>query len=56
MLSASEIPAQAPRVAVLRHVAIIMDGNGRWAQRRHLPRLLGHRRGTDNIHPKKSFF
>ena len=51
MLSASEIPAQAPRVAVLRHVAIIMDGNGRWAQRRHLPRLLGHRRGTDNIHP-----
>ena len=51
MLSASEIPAQTARVAVLRHVAIIMDGNGRWAQRRHLPRLLGHRRGTDNIHP-----
>lgn len=27
-----------------------MDGNGRWAQRRHLPRLVGHRHGTNNIH------
>jgi undecaprenyl diphosphate synthase len=34
----------------LRHVAIIMDGNGRWAQRRHMPRLEGHRQGVDNIH------
>src|SRR5579875_3637361 len=32
------------------HVAIIMDGNGRWAQRRHLPRLAGHRAGMRNIH------
>lgn len=32
------------------HVAIIMDGNGRWAQRRHLPRLAGHRAGVRNIH------
>lgn len=31
------------------HVAIIMDGNGRWAQARGLPRLAGHRAGTDNI-------
>jgi undecaprenyl diphosphate synthase len=31
------------------HVAIIMDGNGRWAQERGLPRLAGHRAGTDNI-------
>ncbi len=31
------------------HVAIIMDGNGRWARRRGLPRLAGHRAGTDNI-------
>ena len=30
-----------------RHVAIIMDGNGRWAQRRHLPRIAGHRKGTE---------
>ena len=29
-----------------RHVAIIMDGNGRWAQKRGLPRLLGHRKGA----------
>jgi undecaprenyl diphosphate synthase len=29
-----------------RHVAVIMDGNGRWAQRRHLPRAAGHRSGT----------
>jgi len=32
-----------------QHVAIIMDGNGRWARRRGKPRLLGHRAGTDNI-------
>ncbi len=35
--------------AVPRHVAIIMDGNGRWAARRGLPRLAGHQHGTDNI-------
>jgi undecaprenyl diphosphate synthase len=29
-----------------RHVAVIMDGNGRWAQRKHLPRVAGHRSGT----------
>jgi undecaprenyl diphosphate synthase len=29
-----------------RHIAIIMDGNGRWAQKRHLPRVAGHRTGT----------
>ena len=31
------------------HVGIIMDGNGRWAQQRGLPRLAGHQRGVDNI-------
>jgi undecaprenyl diphosphate synthase len=30
-----------------RHLAVIMDGNGRWAQRRHLPRMAGHRKGTE---------
>ena len=30
-----------------RHVAVIMDGNGRWAKRRALPRIMGHRRGVD---------
>ncbi len=39
-----------PGVRVPRHIAIIMDGNGRWAQRRHLPRLMGHRAGTHHIH------
>jgi undecaprenyl diphosphate synthase len=33
----------------LRHVAIIMDGNGRWATRRHLPRVAGHSRGVDAV-------
>ena len=33
----------------LRHVAIIMDGNGRWAQQRGLPRLEGHRRGAHAV-------
>ena len=31
------------------HVAIIMDGNGRWAKQRGLPRVAGHRAGTDNL-------
>ena len=30
-----------------RHVAIIMDGNGRWAKRHHLPRVVGHQRGVE---------
>jgi len=34
-----------------RHVAIIMDGNGRWAKKRHLPRLAGHKAGGENIRP-----
>ena len=40
----SRLPSPVPR-----HVAIIMDGNGRWAARRGLPRIAGHERGTDNI-------
>jgi len=32
-----------------RHVAIIMDGNGRWANRRHLPRFVGHRSGVQTV-------
>jgi len=32
-----------------RHIAVIMDGNGRWAQRRGLPRIEGHRRGVDSV-------
>jgi len=32
-----------------RHIAIIMDGNGRWAERQKLPRIEGHRRGVDSV-------
>jgi undecaprenyl diphosphate synthase len=32
-----------------RHVAVIMDGNGRWARERHLPRVAGHRAGIDSV-------
>jgi undecaprenyl diphosphate synthase len=35
--------------SVPQHVAIIMDGNGRWAKARGLPRLAGHRAGTENL-------
>ena len=46
--------AQAPNIAgsvpgVPRHVAIIMDGNGRWAASRGLPRVEGHRRGVEAL-------
>src|SRR3954466_13398844 len=44
--STREIPAQGD---VPRHVAIIMDGNGRWAKRQHLPRIAGHRRGVESV-------
>ena len=33
----------------IRHVAVIMDGNGRWAQRRGLPRVIGHRQGIESV-------
>lgn len=38
-----------PEETVPRHVAIIMDGNGRWAKKRFLPRLLGHKAGVKAI-------
>ncbi|SFP27187.1 polyprenyl diphosphate synthase [Qipengyuania nanhaisediminis] len=34
---------------IARHVAIIMDGNGRWAKRKHLPRVMGHRKGVEAV-------
>ena len=39
-------PAQAP---VPRHVAIVMDGNGRWAKRRFMPRFFGHEQGMETL-------
>ena len=42
-------PAGAEDGRLPRHVAIIMDGNGRWAQRQGLPRIEGHRRGVASV-------
>lgn len=41
--------AGARAVTTARHVAIIMDGNGRWAKQRHLPRVVGHQRGVEAV-------
>ncbi len=43
-LAAGDGPGAPPR-----HVAIIMDGNGRWAKARHLPRVMGHRKGVEAV-------
>ena len=45
----SESPLNIPVDKIPRHVAIIMDGNGRWAISRGLPRLAGHKAGTENL-------
>lgn len=44
--STREIPE---RQQVPRHIAIVMDGNGRWARKRLLPRVMGHKRGLDTV-------
>jgi len=44
--STKDIP-EAP--AVPRHVAMIMDGNGRWAKKRFMPRVMGHKRGVETV-------
>ena len=49
-MSEAEVPQVAqPAYEVPRHVAIIMDGNGRWAAARGLPRAEGHRRGVEAL-------
>ena len=47
-MTEAKIPV-ASAIAVPRHVAIIMDGNGRWAAARGLPRVEGHRRGVEAV-------
>jgi undecaprenyl diphosphate synthase len=47
--TAADPLADVPPAIRPRHVAIIMDGNGRWAQRQHLPRIEGHRRGVASV-------
>jgi undecaprenyl diphosphate synthase len=43
------VPQQSGALAVPRHVAVIMDGNGRWAEQRSLPRAAGHRAGAKAV-------
>jgi undecaprenyl diphosphate synthase len=47
--SAPARPEPAVRAQVPAHIAIIMDGNGRWAKQRGLPRIEGHRRGVETV-------
>lgn len=47
--ASNDKPAAGGDCAGARHVAIIMDGNGRWARARHLPRVLGHQRGVEAV-------
>lgn len=44
-----ELPADLDQERLPKHVAVIMDGNGRWAKRQGLPRIIGHRRGVDAL-------
>jgi undecaprenyl diphosphate synthase len=48
-MSTASLPATADHSPGPHHVAIIMDGNGRWAKARGLPRVAGHRRGADAV-------
>jgi undecaprenyl diphosphate synthase len=40
---------QLDKTRIPNHIAIIMDGNGRWAQQRHLPRIFGHQAGVSSV-------
>src|SRR5688572_28227486 len=48
-MSEASVPTARAVYEVPRHVAIIMDGNGRWASARGLPRVEGHRRGVEAL-------
>ena len=43
------LPSDLREELLPKHVAVIMDGNGRWAQRQGLPRIMGHKRGVDTL-------
>ncbi len=45
----NEVQKPAPDNGVPRHVAVIMDGNGRWAKKRFLPRIAGHHAGVETV-------
>jgi undecaprenyl diphosphate synthase len=44
-----ELPLDLKRELLPKHVAVIMDGNGRWAERQGLPRIMGHKAGVDAL-------
>ena len=44
-----DLPSDLKRELLPKHVAVIMDGNGRWAKRQGLPRIMGHKRGVDAL-------
>jgi undecaprenyl diphosphate synthase len=48
-ITLQQLPADIDRNRLPNHVAVIMDGNGRWAKRRGLPRIMGHQRGVDTL-------
>src|SRR5262249_31489815 len=50
-MSTAPLPASSDPSPGPHHVAIIMDGNGRWAKARGLPRTAGHRRGAEAVRP-----
>ena len=46
----SSATQRVPEVAAVpKHIAVIMDGNGRWARKRFLPRIAGHKRGVETV-------
>jgi len=49
MATRPDLPLDLTKYRVPKHVAIIMDGNGRWARKRGLPRIAGHRAGAENL-------
>ena len=49
MSAVSSTQAIPEPLDVPRHIAVIMDGNGRWAKNRHLPRVAGHRKGVEAV-------
>ena len=49
-MSEGELQSSLDMKKIPKHIAIIMDGNGRWADRRNLPRVAGHRAGIDSVH------
>ena len=48
-LADKKIPSQLDPKRIPRHIAVIMDGNGRWAKKRSYPRLMGHKAGAESV-------